>query len=104
MSYQHINEHNFYLLKDHKLTALFVNSEEDPIDYIPYNNYRAKVIYTEGKPKYCFDRLYELVYLYNGIVKYSVFRFLPITVKPHLEEAMYCAIKLQEGLEEYINH
>ena len=97
-NYTRLNKENFYLLQEQQLTALFVNSTEYPIEYIPTDSYQVSKI----NDKYEFTRLYELIYLCDNSIKYSVFKWLPVKVKPHLQETFYCHIKLLEGCKEFL--
>lgn len=93
-----INSTNFYLLEQEKLTALFVNSEESPIEYKALDHYQVKL----ENHKYEFCRLYELTYLLENQIKCNVLKFLEVKVKPQYQEVLYCHIKLMEGCKEFV--
>lgn len=93
-----LSNDNFYLMEEENVSALFVNSTEIPIEYIPLDCYTAEKI----DNKYKFQRLYKLTYLLNNTVKYSRYDFLLIKAKPHYEEVLYSHIVLMKGCREFV--
>tara|TARA_Y100000310_G_scaffold211225_1_gene211968 strand:+ start:110 stop:406 length:297 start_codon:yes stop_codon:yes gene_type:complete len=89
----------FHELRTDGKLALFVNSEQPPDEEHPLDVYSYR---EEGQNKFCFFRLYKVVYVQDGQISHSLLAWRNIKVKKHCHAAMKQLIDSMRGMEEFL--